>query len=109
MVAYGFLRCLMLMGYWLSGGFTGILIAQSVRGLAVAIWEPARNAYLSNAVEDSERARFFGSLNGLKGIVSFPAPIIGAFLYQSFGLRGNVSVSLGLSLLVLLLSVKVRD
>jgi hypothetical protein len=44
-------------------------------------------------VNANERGRHFGNLNGLKGLVGLPAPIIGALLYEHYGLNGAFTVS----------------
>ena len=78
-------------------------------GLAISLWDPAHNAYLSNVVEESERGHFFGSLNGLKGILCFPASLIGAYLYESFGFSGIFTASLVISLLTLVFALRIKE
>jgi MFS family permease len=68
--------------------FNGIIMVQIVRGAAIALWDPSSSAYLTKNVDSDERGRHFGNLYGLKGIVGFPAPIIGAQLYGYYGLTG---------------------
>lgn len=77
-----------------------------LKGLAIALWDPAHNAYLTNVVEESERGRFFGSL---KGILCFPASLIGAYLYDAFGFSGTFTASLLISLLTLGFTLRVKE
>ena len=83
--------------------FNGILMVQIIRGAAIALWDPSSSAYLTKNVESSERGRHFGNLYGLKGIVGFPAPIIGAFLYSYYRITGAFAAStIGLFLTAML-------
>jgi MFS-type transporter involved in bile tolerance (Atg22 family) len=77
-----------------------------IKVVAVALWDPSSNSYLSNSVPEAERGKFFGCLAGLRGLVSFPAPIIGAFIFEAHGFRGAVLASLLCSLMAVVLSFK---
>jgi len=109
LIASGLIWSCVLGGYLISSDFPGFLICQVFLGLAISTWDPAMNSYLSNAVPEEERGRFFGDLNGLKGLVSFPAPILGAFLYEAYGFRAPVLASLVLSLLISSISVTLKE
>lgn len=102
------LTCLLFTSYYLSTEFLSLLLAQILRGVSVALIEPASNTYLSNAVPEAERGKFFGSLNGLKGLASFPAPIIGAFLFEVYGFQGAALAGLICSLMAVALSLRVK-
>jgi hypothetical protein len=54
----------------------------------------------------SSRSRFFGSL---KGILCFPASLIGAYLYESFGFSGIFTASLVISLLTLVFALRIKE
>jgi MFS family permease len=89
--------------------FNSILLVQIVRGAAIALWDPSTSVYLTKTVFANERGRHFGNLNGLKGLVGFPAPMIGALLYENYGLNGAFTVStLGL-FLTTILAFRVND
>jgi DHA1 family multidrug resistance protein-like MFS transporter len=89
--------------------FRGILLIQIVRGAAIALWDPSTSVYLTQTVLPNERGRHFGNLNGLKGLVGFPAPMIGALLYENYGLNGAFTVStLGL-FVTAILAFRVND
>ena len=95
-------------GYALTRDFLLFILLQFLKGLAIAFWDPAHNAYLSNAVDESERGKVFGNLNGLKGMLIFPAPVIGAFLYANFGFTSVFAVSLMVSLVTLIFAYKIE-
>ena len=102
-------RTLAMGGYLVSGSFPSFLLFHGIFGFGESMWIPAYNAYLSNAVPDEERARFFGDLSGLMGLISFPAPILGALLYENWGFRAPILVSLLLSLLSFVSLTKVEE
>jgi MFS family permease len=73
--------------------FNGIFLVQIIKGATIALWDPSTNAYLTKNIVAEERGRYFGNLHGLKGIVSFPAPMIGALLFDFYGLSGAFTAS----------------
>ena len=63
---------------------------------------------IANTVPENERGRVFGDLNGLRGLISFPAPILGALLFEKYGFQAPILANLILSIVVvpLLFSIK---
>lgn len=53
--------------------------------LTAATWVPARNVYVTQAVEAARRAEVFGRLSAFSGLLAFPSSYIGGFLYDQFG------------------------
>ena len=96
-------------GYFVSRSFSSFLLFYGISGLAMSMWNPAHSAYLSNAVPDEERGRFFGDLSGLMALASFPAPILGALLYENYGFQTTVLASLTFSLISFLTLTTVRE
>ncbi|UCH57920.1 MAG: hypothetical protein JSV18_03185 [Candidatus Bathyarchaeota archaeon] len=90
-------------------GFLIFTVLQTLKVLSFAFWDPSHNAYLSNAVEEAERGKVFGNLHGLKGILVFPASLMGAYLYETFGFREVFTASSALSLLTLILAFRIRE
>jgi len=76
---------LAIMGFIFSNSFENFLIFEIPMGLVPALWIPAINTLIANATSEEERAETFGRLWLLRGIVGFPGPIIGGFIYNSFG------------------------
>ena len=97
----GLLWASTLSGYLLSRDFNGFLLFHALRGVSMAMWIPAFNAYLSNAVGEEERGRAFGDLNALMGLLSLPAPILGGLLYDAVGFHGPLLLSLILAVAML--------
>ena len=53
--------------------------------LTAATWVPARNVYVTQAVEPARRAEMFGRLSAFSGLLAFPSSYIGGWLYDNFG------------------------
>ena len=92
-----------------SDNFTSIFVIQVLRGATIALWDPTSNAYLYNAVEQSERGRHYGNINGLKGLASIPAPIIGAYIFELYGIQGAFTASVVGMFVVALLSLRLKE
>jgi len=92
-------------GYLLSGGFLGFFLCRILRGFVVSAWMPAYNAYLANSVSAEERARSYGDLNCLKGLICFPAPILAAVLFDRVGFWAPISLGMALDLVVFLILI----
>lgn len=67
--------------------FEMFLISQVLFGLTAATWVPVISTYLSRSVANSERAEAFGRVAAFRGIIGFPAPAIGGWLYAWGGYR----------------------
>ena len=96
-------------GYALFRSFPVLLVLQVFRGLAMGLWDPSYNSFLAKAVPEGERGSLYGSINGLRGIIMFPAPLIGAYLFEGFGLRGTFAASIAVSFLALVIALRLRD
>ena len=96
-------------GFILSGSYRVYMLLQVFRGLAVGLWDPSFNSLISKAVPSERRGSLYGSLNGLRGFISFPAPMIGAYVFNSIGFRGPFMVSVLASLVSLVYCLRIRD
>ncbi len=70
----------------LARGTTGLVIAFVVYGLR-EIGEPARKTLITSLFPAEYRARGVGLYWGWRAFAIFPAPLVGAFLWQAFGPR----------------------
>ncbi len=75
-------------------GFTGLVPAYVALGLAASTWVPTTRAYLSLVAESDDVAGSMGRLSAFDGLFGFAAPAIGGALYEVYGLRGPVLVTL---------------
>ena len=97
------------LGYLLARDFTGFIVVRLLRGLSVSAWEPAHNTYLANSVTDEQRSKTYGDLNCLKGLICFPAPIVGALLYETYGFTAPIMGGLVLVLVVIILLIPLEE
>ena len=96
-------------GYAVFRSFPVLLVLQVFRGLAMGLWDPSYNSFLAKAVPKQERGSLYGSINGLRGIIMFPAPLIGAYLFEGFGLRGPFAASIAVSCLALVMALRLKN
>ncbi|MCK4701904.1 MFS transporter, partial [Candidatus Bathyarchaeota archaeon] len=96
-------------GYAVFRSFQVLLVLQVFRGLAMGLWDPSYNSFLAKAVPEQERGSLYGSINGLRGIIVFPAPLIGAYLFEGFGLRGPFAASIAVSCLALVMASRLKN
>ena len=85
---------LALTAYLYSHELYMLLLAQVVKGISVALWDPALNTYVASETTESDRGRITGKVGALKGILTFPAPVLGATLFELYGLTGPIALSM---------------
>jgi MFS family permease len=74
--------------------FEMFILSQVLFGLTAATWVPVISTYISRSVADSERAEAFGTVAAFRGIVGFPAPAIGGWLYAWGGYHAPFAANL---------------
>ncbi|MDK2463745.1 MAG: MFS transporter [Candidatus Korarchaeota archaeon] len=79
-------------------GFAHLIPAYATLGLAASTWVPTTRAYLSLVVESDDVAGSMGRLSAFDGLFGFAAPALGGALYELYGLKGPVTVTLAGSL-----------
>ncbi len=86
-VAGFFLQGVALVVLLSAGGFLGFAAIWFLFGLGVGIMNPAYQSLVSKAVPESNRGLAFGMFRTSLGIISLPAPYIGATLWERFSPR----------------------
>ncbi len=81
-------------------GFWGYAASWLLLGVGVGLMSPAYNSLISKAVPEKLRGTAFGLFSTSLGVVSLPAPAIGAQLWQRIGPRAPFTITGLLSLLV---------
>jgi MFS family permease len=71
-----------------------LLVVSAVFGFSVATWVPAVSSLLIAVAPVEERGGVNGKLAAFRGLMAFPAPIIGGFLFNAFGYYVPISLSL---------------
>ncbi len=90
--------------------FEMFLVAQVLFGLTAATWVPVISTYITRSVSDLERAEAFGRVAAFRGIIGFPAPAIGGWLYAWGGYHAPLVANLiGIFLVLTLLFFFVHE
>jgi len=89
-----FLTVVVLCGWLLFTSVPALMLIGVIFGLSVATWVPALSSLIMTAAPADERGSMSGKLAAFRGLVGFPAPIIGGLLYNSFGYYVPVLLSL---------------
>jgi MFS family permease len=91
-----------LMTFLRVSGFWGYAIAWALLGLGVGMMSPAYQSLISKAVPEKLRGTAFGLFNTSLGVVSLPAPAIGAQLWERVNPKFPFSVTAWLGLLAII-------
>jgi MFS family permease len=65
-------------------GFMGYAMVWAIFGLAVGMMSPAYNSLISKAVPEKLRGTAFGLFGTSLGLVSLPAPALGAQMWERY-------------------------
>jgi hypothetical protein len=60
----------------------------------VATWVPAQSSLILTTAPADERGRMSGKLAAFRGLIGFPAPILGGLLFGTLGYYVPVEISL---------------
>jgi MFS transporter, DHA1 family, multidrug resistance protein len=98
--------CLMMAGWAVSNSVALFLIFSVVFGISVATWVPAQQSLLMARSPARERGSIGGKLAVYRGLVAFPGPILGGFLYETLGYRAPIVASLVAAMVTTIMIVK---
>ena len=102
-IALGFaLQTLAMITFVQVSGFVGYAGAWVLLGLGVGMMSPAYQALISKVVPEKVRGTAFGLFSTSLGLISLPAPAIGAQLWERVSPRTPFTVTAGLTLLAVL-------
>jgi MFS family permease len=102
-IALGFLlHFLALMLFIRTEGFWGYAKAWVLLGLGAGLMSPAYNSLISKAVPEKVRGTAFGLFQTSLGLVSLPAPAIGAQLWMRVGPRSPFTITAWAALLTII-------
>lgn len=80
-----FLTVVAFVGWLLAPSLPALIVTGAIFGFSVAAWVPAQSSLILTAAPPGERGSISGKLAAYRGLVGFPAPIIGGLLFNSFG------------------------
>jgi len=87
------LGTVLMLGWGVAGSFIAFIILSAVFGISVSTWVPGVQSTLMANSPEHERGSVGGKVAAVRGLVSFPAPILGGFLYQSLGYEAPIVAS----------------
>jgi len=82
-----------------SAGFIGFALAWITFGLGVGMLNPAYQSLISKVVPQNMLGVFQGVFSGSIGLVSLPAPYIGAYLWDTFTPKLPFQITAGVAIL----------
>lgn len=92
---------LVLLGWIFVPQLGPLLLISVVFGFSIATWVPAVSSMLMAAAPVEERGSIGGKLAAFRGLIAFPAPILGALIYDAYGYYVPVALSaVGISVTV---------
>ncbi len=101
-IAAGFLlHFAALMAFLQARTYLGFLGAWVLLGFGAGLMSPAYDSLISKAVPEKVRGTAFGLFSTSLGVVSLPAPAVGAQLWQRFGPRFPFTLTAALALLII--------
>lgn len=109
LIAAAVLDALAMTGAWLSSSLWTLGAALLAMGAAAALFNLARQAYLTDAVPVGMRARALSTLGGVTRIGLFVGPFAGAAAIDAWGIRAAYAVGLASSLATLTLLLATED
>lgn len=68
-----------------ASSFAMFIVAYSLFGIGEALMAPAYNSLISKAVPEKLRGTAFGLFSTSLGVISLPAPLLGAMMWKKFG------------------------
>ncbi len=84
--------------------------AQIIFAATAATWSPTISTFLTRQVSAEERAEAFGRLYMFRGLVAFPAPTIGGFLFAWGGMTAPLMANLiGILMVIVILMFFVHE
>jgi MFS family permease len=87
------LGTILMAGWAVAGSFPAFLLLSVVFGASVSTWVPGVQSLVMTNSPEHERGGIGGKVAAVRGLVAFPAPILGGFLYQSLGYEAPIIAS----------------
>ncbi len=100
------LGTLLMVGWALSSSLPSFIALSVVFGISVTTWVPGVQSMLMTHSAPGQKGSVGGKVAAFRGLVAFPAPIIGGFLYQGLGYEAPVIASFVGTLVCIALMLK---
>jgi MFS family permease len=87
------LGTVLMAGWAVAGSFPAFIILSIIFGISVSTWVPGVQSLVMTNSPEHERGGIGGKVAAVRGLVAFPAPILGGYLYQSLGYEAPILAS----------------
>jgi predicted MFS family arabinose efflux permease len=87
------LGTILMVGWGVAGTFQLFVLLSVVFGVSVSTWVPGVQSLVMANSPEHERGGIGGKVAAVRGLVAFPAPILGGFLYQNLGYEAPIVAS----------------
>ncbi len=94
---------LIAVAYWVSWNIPSLLAARLLHGVASAMMLPMAMAYIGEISPQGQEGRYMGLYNLITFSASGIGPVVGGFIYESYGIKEAFLTLFVLALLALLL------
>ncbi len=88
------LTVVVLLGWAVTVSVPALVALSAVFGASIATWVPALQSLLMSSAPPEQRGSIGGKLAAFRGLIAFPAPIVGGLLFQAYGYHLPVTLSL---------------
>ena len=103
------LTVILFSGYSLTSDYRTLILLQVIKGITIGLWDTSVMLYQNKIVTEGERGKTIGNINSIKGLISIPAPFIGALLFGYIGFNGVFATSAFILALALLVSTRLTE
>ncbi|HXW37107.1 MAG TPA: MFS transporter [Nitrososphaerales archaeon] len=100
------LGTLLMVGWLVVNSLPLFLLLSVVFGTSVSTWVPGVSSMLMTHSPSGERGSLGGKVAAIRGLVAFPGPVIGGFLYAGFGYQAPILASVIVTLAATLMILK---
>ena len=87
------LGTVLMVGWAVAGSFPAFLLLSILFGASISTWVPAVQSIVMANSPAHERGGIGGKVAAVRGLVAFPAPILGGLLYQAYGYEAPLVAS----------------
>lgn len=96
----------LMLGWYFANSLSFFILLSVVFGVSIATWVPAQQSITMMVSPPGERGSLGGKLAAFRGLVAFPAPIVGGVLYETYGYQAPSLVSFALVVLTFVMIVR---
>ena len=81
---------ILMVGWLTVKSFEAFAVLETLMGFVVSAWIPATKTFVAGSVAEESRAEAMGKVAAFRGLIGFPAPLIGGLLYDLAGFSAPI-------------------